>query len=82
MGEPESEERLEGGNMGGAVRVGDTVGRPTGEWTPAVHAWLGHLRANGITQVPRVDGIDELGREVLEYIEGDVPQYPMPDWVE
>jgi len=28
---------LEGGNMtGGVVRVGDTVRRPAGPWTPAV----------------------------------------------
>jgi hypothetical protein len=32
------EERLDGGNAGGAVRVGDTVRKPAGPWTPAVHA--------------------------------------------
>lgn len=26
-------------------------------------------------------GIQEDGREVLTFIEGEVPQYPMPDWV-
>ena len=33
-------ERLVGGNVGGAVRIGHTVRRPTGLWTPAVHALL------------------------------------------
>jgi hypothetical protein len=36
---------LGGGNMSsGVVRVGDTVRRPAGPWTPAVHALLTHLR--------------------------------------
>ena len=39
----DEEIRLAGGNLGGAVRVGDTVRRPVGPWTPAVHALLGHL---------------------------------------
>ena len=34
---------LVGGNVGGAVRVGPTVRRPVGPWTPAVHALLTHL---------------------------------------
>jgi hypothetical protein len=34
---------LGGGNMSsGVVRVGDTVRRPAGPWTPAVHALLTH----------------------------------------
>jgi hypothetical protein len=37
------EERLEGGYADGAVRVGDTVRRPAGPWTPAVHALLACL---------------------------------------
>ncbi|MGA8209061.1 MAG: (deoxy)nucleoside triphosphate pyrophosphohydrolase, partial [Nocardioidaceae bacterium] len=35
--------RLDGGNVGGAVRVGGTVRRATGPWTPAVHRLLDHL---------------------------------------
>jgi hypothetical protein len=38
-----AEERLEGGYADGAVRVGDTVRRPAGPWTPAVHALLACL---------------------------------------
>jgi hypothetical protein len=61
---------LPGGNVGGAVRVGDTVRRPAGPWTPAVHALLGHLTAAGLRGVPRVHGFDERGREVLDYLPG------------
>ncbi|WP_197700840.1 hypothetical protein [Micromonospora purpureochromogenes] len=39
----EGEQRLVGGNVGGAVLVGDTVRRPTGPWTPAVHDLLDYL---------------------------------------
>ena len=68
--DPQIEISLPGGNVGGAVRVGDTVRRPTGPWTPAVHALLRHLESTGLTAVPRVIGRDEHGREVLTYLEG------------
>jgi hypothetical protein len=65
---------LPGGNMtGGVVRVGDTVRRPAGPWTPAVHALLEHLRAAGFRGAPRPLGIDDRGREVLTYLPGTVP---------
>jgi hypothetical protein len=44
-----TEERLEGGYAGGAVRAGDTVRRLAGPWTPAVHALLTHLADKGFT---------------------------------
>ena len=65
-------EPLDGGNMGGVVRVGATVRRPTGPWTPAVHALLDHLARAGLRAVPRVHGIDERGREVLDHLAGEV----------
>lgn len=62
---------LSGGNMnGGVVRVGDTVRRPAGPWTPAVHELLRHLHAVGFHGAPRPLGIDERGREVLTFIPG------------
>ncbi|MFI0739269.1 phosphotransferase [Streptomyces sp. NPDC021100] len=62
-----------GGNVsGGVVRVGDTVRRPAGPWTPAVHALLTHLHAAGFTAAPRPLGIDDQGREVLTYMPGNV----------
>lgn len=57
------------GNVGGAIRIGGTVLRPTGPWTPAVHALLGHLAATGLRGVPRVLGLDG-EREVLEFLPG------------
>ncbi len=67
----DDEERLPGGNVAGAVRIGDTVRRRTGPWTPAVHALLNHL-ATRVPHTPRVFGIDDLGREVLAYLPGRV----------
>jgi hypothetical protein len=57
--------RLDGGNTGGAVRIGATVRRAAGPWTPAVHAPLGP-RGRGSPGVASA-GADEQGREVLTY---------------
>lgn len=78
-----TEERLEGGNVGGAVRVGDTVRRSAGPWTPAVHALLAHLEGTGFTGAPRPLGFDEQGREVLTFLEDESVGYrrPRPAWV-
>ena len=72
-----------GGNLNAAVRVGDTVRRTTGPWTPAVHALLRFLEERDFP-APRARGIDEQGREVLEYIEGEAHSgtlEPLPDHV-
>jgi Phosphotransferase enzyme family len=78
-----TEERLEGGNIGGAVRVGDTVRRPAGPWTPAVHALLAHLAERGFAAAPRPLGFDDRGREVLTFLPGETVghQRPRPAWV-
>jgi phosphotransferase family enzyme len=77
------EERLDGGNAGGAVKVGDTVRRASGPWTPAVHALLAHLRGVGFTGCPRPLGIDSRGREVLSFLHGETvgSALPWPRWV-
>lgn len=62
---------LQGGDVtDGVVRVGDTVRRPVGQSTPAVHALLRHLEAAGFEGAPRVLGVDGLGREVLTFVPG------------
>ncbi|MGW8975008.1 phosphotransferase [Streptomyces platensis] len=72
MQHPE-EQPLAGGNVSaGVVRVGDTVRRPAGPWTPAVHALLTHLHEVGFRAAPRPLGIDEQGREVLTFMPGQV----------
>jgi Phosphotransferase enzyme family len=78
-----AEERLAGGHVGGAVRVGDTVRRTAGPWTPAVHALLGHLADKGFTAAPRALGFDGQGREVLTFLEGETTgtRRPRPAWV-
>ena len=63
------------------AKVGDTVRRSTGPWTPAVHALLRHLEAGGFDGAPRVLGIDERGREVLSYVKGNVPLRATPEVV-
>lgn len=69
------EEPLRGGNVNAVVRVGDTVRRTAGPWTPAVHALLDHLHAVGFSAAPRPLGLDEQGREVLRWVPGRTP-YP------
>ena len=64
-------EQFLAGNVGGAVLIGDTVRRPTGPWTPAVHALLAHLEPR-LPHIPKVRGLDEQGREVLTYLPGRV----------
>lgn len=77
------EQTLPGGNDRGAVWVDGTVRRPTGPWTPAVHALLRHLEDRGFDGAPRVLGIDEQGREVLTFLPGTTvgTQRPWPGWV-
>lgn len=78
------EEQLHGGNTSVVVRVGDTVRRPVGPWTPAVHDLLDHLASVQFAGAPRVQGIDELDREILEFVPGEVgtlsPADPLLPW--
>jgi hypothetical protein len=61
---------------GGIVRRGDTVLRPVGSWSPAVHEYLRHLESAGFDGSPRVLGVD--GRfEVLSYLGGEVAADPL-----
>jgi 8-oxo-dGTP diphosphatase len=61
---------LVGGNVGGAVRIGTTVRRPAGPWSPAVHALLDHLDEAGLDGVPRILGVDDRGREISVFLPG------------
>lgn len=72
---------LAGGNMtAGVVRSGDTVRRPVSPQSATVHRLLAHVRAQGVEWVPRVHGIDDEGREVLDFIEGEV-LHGNPEWM-
>jgi hypothetical protein len=74
------EEVLAGGNMTAVVRVGDTVRRAAGPWTPTIHAFMRHLRAAGFGLVPEPLGIDERGREIISLLPGATATYPLPDF--
>lgn len=54
------------------MRIGDTVRRPAGPWTPAVHRLLAHLERAGFDGAPRALGVDEHGREIVGYLDGKV----------
>jgi len=77
--EAEPAEELTGG-VNQVLRIGSTVHRPAGPWTPAVHALLSHLADVGFDGAPRAKGIDEVGREIVSYIAGDVTNYPRADY--
>jgi len=72
-----------GGNLSASVKIGDAVHRRAGPWTPAVHALLAHLRRVGFP-APEALGLDESGRAVLAFIQGEVhggwPD-PLPRWM-
>lgn len=67
----QTELRLDGGNVAEVVRVGDTVRRLAGPWTPAVQELLAYLEDVGFAYSPRPLGLDSEGREVLTYIDGE-----------
>lgn len=69
---------LAGGDVTeGVVRVGDTVRRPRGPWSSSVASYLHHLTRVGFPESPRYLGIDERGRDILQFIPGDVPSQPV-----
>jgi hypothetical protein len=75
-----AEETMPGGvgNAGQVVRVGDTVRRPVGPYSPATRALLDHLAARGFDGAPRHLGHDDRGREVLTFLPGDVAVHEEP----
>tara|TARA_B100000378_G_scaffold248352_1_gene221051 strand:- start:167 stop:835 length:669 start_codon:yes stop_codon:yes gene_type:complete len=75
------EQVLSGGHSNTVVRVGETVHRLPGPWTPAVHELLSTLHRAGVHEVPEPLGFDDQGREVLSFMTGDVGNYPLPDWL-
>jgi hypothetical protein len=74
------EEKLTGGHMAEVTRVGNRVFRSTGFWSATVHRLLLHLQAKNFEFAPTFIGL-ERDREVLEFVPGVVPQYPLPEFV-
>jgi hypothetical protein len=75
---------LQGGvaNAGAVMRRGDQVLRPSNANTPAIHAFLRHLRAHGFEGASEPISLDEDGRERLVFIPGDVGFPPYPQWAQ
>jgi hypothetical protein len=67
---------LEGGDMNVVVRVGDTVRRPPEpEHVVDLLRWYESVGFDG---APRYLGVDEHGREILSYVEGEPAFAPVP----
>ena len=71
MIDADEEVPLTDANTSVVVRVGDTVRRLPGYWTPAVHTLLRHLEGVGFDGAPRVLGFDARGREMLTFVPGE-----------
>ncbi|WP_235038039.1 phosphotransferase [Microbacterium sp. 18062] len=66
----EDEQVLAGGNVASeVVRVGSTVRKPWHRSTPSVADFMAAVRASGV-DVPSVQGRDEHGRQIIEYVPG------------
>lgn len=77
------EERLSGGDVSEVHRIGnsrDRVHRSGGAFTPAVDALLAHLAPRLPGVVPQPFPGDAQGRQVLEFLEGDPLDFPLPAW--
>jgi Ser/Thr protein kinase RdoA (MazF antagonist) len=77
-----TEQPLVGGmyDDGRVVRIGETVRRPIRASSAAAQALLLHLEAAGFEGSPRFLGIDDQGREILTFVDGDVALPPYPAW--
>jgi thiamine kinase-like enzyme len=71
---------LSGGNMSEVVKSGNAVRRTATSASATIQKLLTHLRKSGVDWVPEPLGLDESGREVLSYIEGDPVAGVPPAW--
>jgi Phosphotransferase enzyme family len=74
------EQVLSSGGITHVVRIGDTVRRPVRPFTASIQSFLAHLHTRGFTDAPVPLGYDDEGREVLSYVDGEVPEPPLPDY--
>jgi hypothetical protein len=73
-----SEEVLLGGlEAGRVVKVGQTVRRAAGPWTPTIQALLAHLQTKGFP-APHPLGLDAQGRESVSFLPGRASNWPWP----
>ncbi|MGE7907566.1 phosphotransferase [Peribacillus sp. NPDC094092] len=81
MSNHENEEMLTGGNVSNVYRSGDTVRRELKPDSPKIHKLLQHLENKGFSYAPKFLGIDEKGREILSFIEGEAGNYPLKEYM-
>jgi hypothetical protein len=81
MSKHENEEMLSGGNVSNVYRLGDTVQRELNPNSPKIHKLLKHLENKGFSYAPKFLGIDEKGREILSFIEGEAGNYPLKEYM-
>ncbi|MBD7965900.1 phosphotransferase [Fictibacillus norfolkensis] len=72
---------LTGGNVSTVHRLEDTVRRELKPESPKVHKLLKHLKNKGFSYAPKFLGIDEKGREILSFIEGEAGHYPLKEYM-
>jgi hypothetical protein len=76
---PIPEELLASEGVTQVVRISDTVRRPVRPFTATIQAYVVHLRGRGFRDAPKPLGYDADGREVLSFVDGNVPLEPLPD---
>lgn len=81
MSNHENEEMLTGGNVSNVYRSGDTVRRELKPESPKIHKLLKHLENKGFSYAPKFLGIDEKGREILSFIEGEAGNDPLKEYM-
>ena len=81
MSNLENEEILTGGNVSTVYRLGDTVRRELKPESIKIHKLLKHLENKGFSYAPKFLGIDEKGREILSFIEGEAGNYPLKEYM-
>jgi Ser/Thr protein kinase RdoA (MazF antagonist) len=79
-GEADEVELPRGDVTEGVVRVGSTVRRPVQPQSAAVADYLQHLEGAGFAGAPRFLGRDRAGRDVLDFLAGEVAGDPPQPW--
>lgn len=72
---------LDGGgtHTGRVVRIGAEIRRPRTEGADLVESFLVHLERVGFDAAPRFCGVDDVGRQILTFVEGEAT--PEPAWL-
>jgi len=81
MSNHENEEMLTGGNVSNVYRSGDTVRRELKSDSHNIHKLLKHLENKEFNYAPKFLGIDEKGREILSFIDGEAGNYPLKEYM-